>query len=99
MEEDQQARTSLPETFQTMEMEARLDEHPSPASHGQDLDVAREALETLDPRPSASPAALDRQAKLKQALMVQMEMQKHLHHQLAVSSLSGAWAWTSSWLV
>lgn len=36
------------------------------------------------PAPVTNEVHAERQAKLKQALIVQMEMQKHLHHQLEV---------------
>ena len=53
----------------------------------------RSAPTSFAQQPMASPEA-DRQAKLKQALLLQMEMQKRLHDQLEVtvrpSNLSGA---------
>lgn len=47
-----------------------------------------ETLALSNPPMVPSRADLERQAKLKEALIVQMEMQKHLHHQLEVGVLS-----------
>ena len=62
----------------SQKFETELSEEMSPVVDISDFSAMAEML------PGPDVVTVDRQTKLKQALIVQMEMQKHLHHQLEV---------------